>query len=713
MESQTFNLYENLVFTTPPIPESNKIAGHDLPIKQQKWVRPEIPKNFEFLPEEEQEQYAFQQDEYCDKGYWFYNHGVPTYLTGDNYYYLTYFKLDVGFPEYRDVDRRWFYVWDICDKDPECLGLIYLKKRRDGFSYRAMSIILNRARKTFNSQYGMMSKTGEDAKELFAKVVYAFKELAPFFKPQVHSAEDVKKELHFDNPAQRVTFKNRKITKQGIALNTKISYRNTSDNSYDSMKLKIIVGDESGKMEEADFEKWHKVVGTCLKLGNINIIGKAIYGTTVNEPEKETTIRKRVGSNGFENIWKKSSSTEKVSMGRTISELYRYIVPSYDGLEGFVGEYGESIIENPTPEQIAYLSEKHGKKIDIGSKQYLDGVRKALQDSGDLKGYYEFCRQFPYNSTEAFRRGDNKDSAFDLSKIYQQLEYNATLPLSTVIRGNLVWVERPRKVKFVETPQGRWGFVRRMKDDEANKWITVQGKQTPANHHIKSGVDPYDNDIVGDYRRSSGCSHVGMKYDPNDANIRKLIISEYHARPPKALLFYEDILMQCVYFGCQILIEPQKIGLIKHFREAGLHNYLMWRPDFTHTDWTRKNTVEVGLSLAAKETRDLVISILADYIYDFVGFNNETKQFGNFYFDDTLQECIIFDVHKWTPYDRVVSLMETLCAMQTEVKQKSTNDDGKQFFRTYKIVGNKSVEVSQGKSVEQEIKQQIISGITK
>lgn len=709
MGNQVFNLYEDLIFTTPEIPEKHLIFGFDLPQHAQKWVRPEIPKNFDFLSEEEQELYAFMEDEKCSNGFWLFINGEITYLTPDNYYYLTYFKLDVGYPEYRDVDRRWFYAWDLCDKDNECLGLIYLKKRRDGFSYRAMSIILNRARKTFNSQYGMMSKTGEDAKELFAKVVYAFKELAPFFKPQVHSAEDVKKELHFDNPAQRVTFRNRKVAKQGVALNTKISYRNTSDNSYDSMKLKIIVGDEMGKAEEADFQKWHKVVGTCLKLGNINIIGKALYGTTVNEPEKETTIKKRVGSNAFEDVWKKSSSKEKVSMGRTISELYRYIVPSYDGLEGFVGEYGESVIENPTPQQIKFLSEKHDRKIDIGSKTYLDGVRKALQDSGDLKGYYEFCRQFPYNSTEAFRRGDNKDSAFDLSKIYQQLEHNATLPLSTVLRGNLVWVERLKKVKFVDTPQGRWGFVRRMKDEEANKWITVQGKQTPGNQHIKAGSDPFDNDIVGDYRRSSGCSHVGMKYDTNDANIRKLIIAEYHARPPKAIMFYEDILMQCVYFGCQILVEPQKIGLIKHFKEAGLQNYLMWRPDFTHTDWTRKNTVEVGLSLAAKETRDLVVGVLADYIYDHVGFNNETKQFGNFYFDDTLQECIIFDVHKWTPYDRVVSLMETLCAMNTEEKKRSEADDGKKFFRTYTTMGNKSIEVDAKKTIEQEIKQNILA----
>ena len=76
----------------------------------------------------------------------------------------------------------------------------------------------------------------------------------------------------------------------------------------------------------------------------------------------------------------------------------------------------------------------------------------------------------------------------------------------------------------------------RMKEDEANRHCMVQGKQSPLNHHCVSGCDPFDHDIVGDYRRSSGASYVGMKYHPQDANIRKMIIAEYYSRPPKAIL---------------------------------------------------------------------------------------------------------------------------------------------------------------------------------
>ena len=132
----------------------------------------------------------------------------------DHYFYLNWFQIDSGYPDYRDRDRRWFYHWQLCDEDEQCLGQMYGKLRRDGYSYRCDSILLNRARKTFNANYGIVSKTGEDAKEMFNKLVHGFMELPSFFKPQVQSAEDVKKELVFKTPQQRVTFKNRGTTKE-------------------------------------------------------------------------------------------------------------------------------------------------------------------------------------------------------------------------------------------------------------------------------------------------------------------------------------------------------------------------------------------------------------------------------------------------------------------------------------------------------------------
>ena len=46
------------------------------------------------------------------KGAWFLNNGKPTYITGNHYYYLQWCKIDIGYPDYWDRDRRFFLIWD-------------------------------------------------------------------------------------------------------------------------------------------------------------------------------------------------------------------------------------------------------------------------------------------------------------------------------------------------------------------------------------------------------------------------------------------------------------------------------------------------------------------------------------------------------------------------------------------------------------------------
>ena len=41
-------------------------------------------------------------------GLWFYNNGVPTYITGSHYMFLQWSKIDVGYPDYRDANRTFF-----------------------------------------------------------------------------------------------------------------------------------------------------------------------------------------------------------------------------------------------------------------------------------------------------------------------------------------------------------------------------------------------------------------------------------------------------------------------------------------------------------------------------------------------------------------------------------------------------------------------------
>ena len=70
-----------------------------------------------------------------ESGYWFYNNGEPTYITGTHYMYLQWTKIDVGHPDFREANRVFFIYWEACKADSRSFGMAYLKIRRSGFSF--------------------------------------------------------------------------------------------------------------------------------------------------------------------------------------------------------------------------------------------------------------------------------------------------------------------------------------------------------------------------------------------------------------------------------------------------------------------------------------------------------------------------------------------------------------------------------------------------
>ena len=67
-----------------------------------------------------------------EKGMWFMNNGIPTYITGTHYMYLQWTKIDVGYPDYREANRIFYIFWEACKADSRCFGMCYLKIRRSG-----------------------------------------------------------------------------------------------------------------------------------------------------------------------------------------------------------------------------------------------------------------------------------------------------------------------------------------------------------------------------------------------------------------------------------------------------------------------------------------------------------------------------------------------------------------------------------------------------
>ncbi len=147
--------------------------------ESEKWEKTLLPKvlgniksvfEWDKYPEDFKEKwYDYIDEEFNrrEQGFWYYNQDKPIYLTGTHYMYLQWSKIDVGPPDFREANRLFFIFWEACKADTRCYGMCYLKNRRSGFSFMASGEVVNLATISSDSRYGILSKTGPDAKKMF------------------------------------------------------------------------------------------------------------------------------------------------------------------------------------------------------------------------------------------------------------------------------------------------------------------------------------------------------------------------------------------------------------------------------------------------------------------------------------------------------------------------------------------------------------------
>lgn len=181
-------------------------------------------------------------------GMWVKIRGKNVFIPPSYYLYLNWCPLDVGFPAYRDTDRRFFYVWEYCCEDPRCAGLVDIERRRMGKTYKSGSILLDRTSLHKNHHGGIQSKTAPDAKQVFLKtVVTFFKKFPDFFRPVYDASKGMTptSELRFFQTARKG--RNAEKILEGRELESWIDWGSSEPFHYDGSKLNTYVMDEFGK----------------------------------------------------------------------------------------------------------------------------------------------------------------------------------------------------------------------------------------------------------------------------------------------------------------------------------------------------------------------------------------------------------------------------------------------------------------------------------
>ena len=630
---------------------------------EQYWERQELPKNLERIqsifqwndmPSEFKDKwvdYIEQQFDYREQGFWFMNNGAPTYITGSHWMYLQWSSIDIGYPDYREANRVFFIFWEACKSDPRCFGMIYLKIRRSGFSFMSSSECVNIGTLAKDARVGILSKTGADAKKMFTdKVVPINSRLPFFFRPVMDGMDKPKTELAYRVPASKITKKNMyDVDNEEVkGLDTTIDWKNTEENSYDGEKLLFLAHDESAKWVKPNniLNNW-RVTKTCLRVGS-KIIGKCMMGSTSNALSK--------GGDNYKKLYEDSRLDSRNANGQTKSGMYALFIPMEWNMEGFIDIYGMPVFRKPS----SPVRGVDGQNITNGAIDYWEAEVDSLKSDADALN--EFYRQFPRTESHAFR-DESKSSLFNLTKIYQQIDYNDSLIKEHhTTRGSFHWKDGEKDSKVVWTPDNRGRFLLSWIPNSSlqNNIHTRNGVKYPGNEHLGTfGCDSYDISAVVGGRGSNGSLHGMTKYHMDEAPVNQFFL-EYIARPQTAEIFFEEVLMACVFYGMPILVENNKPRLLYHFKNRGYRAFCMNRPDKQYAKLTKTERELGGIPNSSEDVKQAHASAIESYIEKYIGMDlagtyRDPDEMGTMHFTRTLEDWAKFDINDRTKFDASIS----------------------------------------------------------
>ena len=428
---------------------------------------------------------------------------------------------------------------------------------------------------------------------------------------------------------------------------------------------KLILSDFTISMNSAKWVKpnnilnnW-RVTKTCLRVGS-KIIGKCMMGSTSNALSK--------GGDNYKKLYEDSAQNSRNANGQTKSGLYSLFIPMEWNMEGFIDRYGMPVFRKPEQSVIGV----DGQKITNGAIDYWEAEVDSLKSDADALN--EFYRQFPRTEGHAFR-DESKSSLFNLTKIYHQIDYNDSMIEShNVSRGTFHWKDGEKDGKVIWTPDTRGRFLINWvpPPNMQNNVFVRNGVKYPGNEHLGSfGCDPYDISAVVGGRGSNGSLHGMTKYHMDDAPVNQFFL-EYVARPQTAEIFFEEVLMACVFYGMPMLAENNKPRLLYHFKNRGYRAFSMNRPDRQLNKLSKTERELGGIPNSSEEVKQSHASAIETYIEKFIGFDltstyRPSDEIGSMPFTRTLEDWARFDINERTRFDASISSGLSIMANQKNV----------------------------------------------
>jgi hypothetical protein len=585
--------------------------------------------------DEKLEEYKKQEWDRRLNGFWYMNNGKPTFLTGLHYLYLQWWPIDIGYPKFRIPDIEKFYFMEYCIQDPLCMGMLEVTKRRFGKSFVAGLFVSEYITRTKMTNGGIQSKTGSDAKKFFAKtVVNPFRRLPKFFRPEYDMSLGVnpKTEMRFQKTNVRGKKAEDSVDKD--ELGSIIDHQSADTVAYDGQKLHRYVADECGKTTEVNVYDRHEVVRYCLLDDEGQIIGKALYTTTV---EKLTTEKDGV-QDAFKLLWEESNQEKRQENGTTSSGLYRF-----------------------------FMSAKRTRNFDdFGYPDEEKTLAQILADRDTVKNNQRALsariRKEPLTIDEAFSTDSDK-CIFNVMNIGAREAYlkeNPKLKRHIIFYRDIDQIVRWREINDKEE-DFHWVITQFPQAGEENKHTYDVKTRKPA--RVSDGaiaIDGYSNSQGGKYG-SKASAWIGRRYDLLKPEDTGKAIGHLYGRPQIKETLHEQVLLAAEFYGYQAWYEHNSDDYLSYFRDRGRVGYLGSYPIST-IDPSKRETAERHKGFP---TTPFSLTKQTD-----VGIMYFESHIDSIDFENLLEDAKKFDPNNRTEYDVTVSfLMLIVCLMEPVQKQ--------------------------------------------
>lgn len=324
-------------------------------------------------------------------------------------------------PEYRNCDNYWFS--EVEDSKNNGEGMLCVKRRRAGFSWKAAADALHDAMFVKYSVIGMNSKSERDSVHLFQKMVFIYDNLPQFLKAKIGSKRGMKVEFFCSKKDEHGN-----VVRKGAQ--SEINVVPPTDSAYEGLMLSKWICDEAGKL--ANLPQIWSYTEDCL-MQEYERVGQPIIFGTSGDISKD--------GRGLMSMWENSS----------VYKLRRFFFGGWMGM--LVDEYGNDRVE----EVVRWIVYERKRRESLPGKFYSD-----------------FLQRYPLTAEEAFNQY-SESGIGDIVKINKQYASLTDNPVRE--KRGYFQISDNGDVSFVVSPNGKVIIY----EDPDPKSIYVSGID-PADH---------------------------------------------------------------------------------------------------------------------------------------------------------------------------------------------------------------------------------------